>query len=55
MDTYDAIIARRKIELYRENLAKGVQGGMAVVYLVEIAKLELLLKQIEGQSRSVVD
>ena len=43
-----ANLLRRKIEVYRDALAKGVHGGMAVVYLVEIAKLELLLKQSEA-------
>lgn len=40
-----ANLLRRKLEVYREALAKGVHGGMAVVYLVEIARLELLLRQ----------
>jgi hypothetical protein len=42
-----AKLLRRKIEVYREALAKGVHGGLGVVYVVEIAKLELLLKQSE--------
>ena len=47
MDEDRAAIARRKIALYREYLAKGVDGGTAMIYVVEITKLELLLEEIE--------
>lgn len=47
MDQDRAEAVRRKIACYREYLAKGVSGGMALVYIVEITKLELLLKDIE--------
>ena len=46
MDEDRAAVARRKIELYREMLAKGVDGGTGMIYLVEITKLELLLEEI---------
>ena len=45
MDEDRAAVARRKIELYREMLAKGVDGGTGMIYLVEITKLELLWKR----------
>ena len=50
MGEAQAELLRRKIEVYREALAKGVHGGTAVVYLVEIAKLELLLKHSEERT-----
>jgi hypothetical protein len=53
MDEGRADAVRRKIACYREYLAKGVSGGMALVYIVEITKLELLLKDIEADEEPV--
>jgi hypothetical protein len=52
MDEDRAQAARRKIEIYRECLAKGVDGGTAMIYVVEITKLELLLEEIEASERA---
>jgi hypothetical protein len=51
----DASACRRKIALYREYLANGVDGGWAMVYLSEIAKLELLLERIEAAAGKSVE
>lgn len=44
---HDAAEIRRRIALYREHLAQGVEGPYARIYLAEIAKLETMLKAIE--------
>jgi hypothetical protein len=51
MDEDRAAVARRKIELNREMLAKGVDGGTGMIYLVEITKLELLLEEINNADK----
>jgi hypothetical protein len=54
MDAYDVANACRKIELYRDYLAKGVADEMTVVYLTENVKLESLLKQINANGATKV-
>ena len=51
MDNDRALAVRRKIELYREYLAKGVDGGAGMIYLIEITKLELLLEEINDADK----
>ena len=48
MDDDQVLAVRRKIELYREMLAKGVDGGTGMIYLIEVTKLELLLEENEA-------
>jgi hypothetical protein len=52
MDEDRAAAARRKIEHYRAMLAKAVDGGIAMIYVVEIAKLGLLLEETEASERA---
>jgi hypothetical protein len=51
MDEDRVAVVRRKLAFYRECLAKGVDGGSGMIYLVEITKLELLLEEIDDTDK----